>query len=1304
MQFLVTLTAPITKDAVAALTDVLDEFSGHVGSYIPDHTVIVIASRAAVASIKALPGVVWVGDYQPSYKAVQERCDDECNVSGGGRKLSIVAPIDRLQGLVHWLAEQPTVHWIAPRPKGRAANFFASAIGQCARAAPVTNGNGQYAGDNGTHPIWDAGLQGQGQIVGMGDTGLDMTQCMFIDANVPFTTTSKDAGGSLIFDSTSHRKLRFYREFVDGADGNGHGTHCGGSAAGSLQIGFSPWQGMAPQAKLAFTDIGSGSDGTITTPDDLAKDYYSYAYQRGAYVHSDSWGTDSPQYDAMGFDVDLFSWVFQDFVPVFAAGNLGYLEIDSTVSSPATAKNSISVGKCASLTSDLSQAIEKEALDLTSNVYNMYVSGGLPGSNADGVAYRVMLASFGPLMTKFVNSQSTTRLVAGWPADGCSPLSRPSTLKGKVVLLQRGNCTFTTKVGIAQAAGATAVVITNNVDTGFVQMPLDDTYKGPAITIPSASMPRRVALPLWTALQIGMQLTVRFQAWALPTARMESLAFFSSIGPTLDGRYKPDIIAPGTTISAAIPTTSAAASTSCNANLDVDRGTSMATPIVAGALTLIRQYFTDGFYPTGSAVPANAFLPSGPLLKAVLLGGAVGMTGVTPSSNPLYNNVPLEPPPSTRQGFGRLDLQRSLPLPGISTWAMQVVDWVKLRTTADSDKYCVQATGGPLRITLAWADRPADPSAAVDLVNDLDLTVYADSLAGYAQKGNGQIDRVNNVEQVSFDNLNAGLVVISVNAFNLPIGSQNYSLAVLGQFQGQLQSAHNPAWDGVTTPCTLPVVSILTGPEGLSNDNTPTFTWTTSDPAPNGHECKLTGQAGALAPAPLHNWATCASGDALGKLLDGNYYFEVRAKGYIIEDARLFTVDTIPPVTNLTSTIVDPVLAPRRATFTFDAYDNMTVSFECKLSPSQPVTGDVWGVGTLGTWEACASPQEYDSLTPGQWLFAVRATDAAGNVETATIPQYPWTVSLPLYAVIVGGTLGTVYSSSASFQFQASGGSPSAAAAARFQCKLQTYDGTQFLPAAFAPCTSPQAYAALQQGAYQFSVGVIGQPAGQEAVTQLLVDITGPQAVITRSPPAITQAQLAQFTFTVEGTATFQCRLLTAAEQTPATFQACTSPVTLQGLTDSRYTFQVAAQGAAGNMGPIAAYTFVVDTTPPAISNITFTDSSSNAVYTPVQAKDGNWSVAVPRGLFAVTFNVLDGLLGSGVNTTYCRMRAQIIQANTAPAGAGLPASNGFTVCNSLAASYRINLGQYAFVVYSVDQAGVYGHSLSYTRLGEILC
>ena len=63
-------------------------------------------------------------------------------------------------------------------------------------------------------------------------------------------------------------------------------------------------------------------------------------------------------------------------------------------------------------------------------------------------------------------------------------------------------------------------------------------------------------------------------------------------------------------------------------------------------------------------------------------------------------------------------------------------------------KFCVTASGGPLKVTLVWNDKPNDLSAATQLVNDLDLIVYANSLNGYSRVGNGFPDHVNNVEQV----------------------------------------------------------------------------------------------------------------------------------------------------------------------------------------------------------------------------------------------------------------------------------------------------------------------------------------------------------------------------------------------------------------------------------------------------------------------------------------------------------------------------------------------------------------------------
>ena len=83
----------------------------------------------------------------------------------------------------------------------------------------------------------------------------------------------------------------------------------------------------------------------------------------------------------------------------------------------------------------------------------------------------------------------------------------------------------------------------------------------------------------------------------------------------------------------------------------------MATPLIAGSAALVRQYFMSGFYPGGSAAAANQYAPSGALLKAVLLGGAAGMDGFESDTG-----LPLAPPPSFRQGFGRVDLSRSLPL------------------------------------------------------------------------------------------------------------------------------------------------------------------------------------------------------------------------------------------------------------------------------------------------------------------------------------------------------------------------------------------------------------------------------------------------------------------------------------------------------------------------------------------------------------------------------------------------------------------------------------------------------------------
>ncbi len=112
---------------------------------------------------------------------------------------------------------------------------------------------------------------------------------------------------------------------------------------------------------------------------------------------------------------------------------------------------------------------------------------------------------------------------------------------------QQSGCKL--QVANAQKGGASVALIYNNEEDGFVKMTADSSWTGVTITMPSAFIPASTARPLLQDILAGANLTVTFSGLTLPTNRWESLAYFSSVGPTLDGRYKPDLIAPGTTIS-----------------------------------------------------------------------------------------------------------------------------------------------------------------------------------------------------------------------------------------------------------------------------------------------------------------------------------------------------------------------------------------------------------------------------------------------------------------------------------------------------------------------------------------------------------------------------------------------------------------------------------------------------------------------------------------------------------------------------------------------------------------------------------
>ena len=217
----------------------------------------------------------------------------------------------------------------------------------------------------------------------------------------------------------------------------------------------------------------------------------------------------------------------------------------------------------------------------------------------------------------------SNKMVIGYPILGCSALTNADEISGNAVLLKRGDCFFAEKAKNAQDAGAKLIIIYNDELGGFFKMAAPDDASGRLIRVPVVATTTRIGEKLVEL--IGRSID-RFEVRSVPrpTSAHQNIATFSSFGPTLDGRIKPDVVAPGDRITSAGITRNGQSCRTVTFS-----GTSMATPHVAGAAALIRQYFMDGFYPSGLKNTTSVMTPSGPLIKAVMLNGAQDMKGFT---------------------------------------------------------------------------------------------------------------------------------------------------------------------------------------------------------------------------------------------------------------------------------------------------------------------------------------------------------------------------------------------------------------------------------------------------------------------------------------------------------------------------------------------------------------------------------------------------------------------------------------------------------------------------------------------------
>lgn len=284
----------------------------------------------------------------------------------------------------------------------------------------------------------------------------------------------------------------------------------------------------------------------------------------------------------------------------------------------------------------------------------------------------------------------------------------------------------------------------------------------------------------------------------------QGMAAFSSRGPTDDGRIKPEVVAPGTDIVSTrsrYPGAGTVWGAHPNTNYCFGGGTSMSTPLTAGAAALVRQYFQEH--------RAHAE-PSGALVKAALMHGARTLYPGQYGTNQ-FLEIPAARPNHV-EGWGHVNLENAL-FPSDATWLF-ADDQHGLTISDTPAPHIFYAATGTVRITLLYTDYPALAGAGRKLVNDLDLV-----LAGPSGEIAVSRDRTNISERIVVPVTTPGIYTARVEAINVPVGPQPYALIVSGPVLEAPAITHTPLANQYITNQPYHVTARVTAiPPASTND------------------------------------------------------------------------------------------------------------------------------------------------------------------------------------------------------------------------------------------------------------------------------------------------------------------------------------------------------------------------------------------------------------------------------------------------------------------------------------------------------
>ncbi len=397
------------------------------------------------------------------------------------------------------------------------------------------------------------------------DTGVDFSNPMFSDSSLAMPAGFPKENDGNHFANSKVIVAKYFQGIIDSTsaalnaghrtaqDLSGHGSHTASVAAGAKVAlsggGRRPvtLEGVAPKAYIGDYRVfapNAFSDNIIAAIDEAVAD--------GMDVLNMSFGLNDPD---TGLEPFLFNnagefeaienAIAGGMVVTISAGNSGVdangNPLPGSISSSADIPDVIAVGATTNSHNGVSASLLAR-ISLT--------SGGAPPSvasiiGAQGVGTGVTFPAV-PITSKFLDWDNSD---GAGDSLGCTKILDP-LISGKIVLIQRGTCTFSAKVGNAASAGAIGVVVYNSVAGG-------DSLLVPSVdgtSIPTIFVTRTDGLNLKAYLDANPGASAPTGSFgpapsgtpaATFAAASHDLADFSSNGPTIDFQIKPDLTSVG---------------------------------------------------------------------------------------------------------------------------------------------------------------------------------------------------------------------------------------------------------------------------------------------------------------------------------------------------------------------------------------------------------------------------------------------------------------------------------------------------------------------------------------------------------------------------------------------------------------------------------------------------------------------------------------------------------------------------------------------------------------------------------------